>query len=113
MLSTDPKLDPFNQIEMRFDESEFLNLRRLPGRINAEQAASLLGVPPGCIPILVRYKFLEPLGNDVKPNAPKQFASVRIVELTQDKKEMHRMQVILTRYWKGKNEAKTQGVLVR
>ena len=43
---------------MNPEHREFLNLRRLPGSISAEQAAILLGIVETNIPVLVSKGFL-------------------------------------------------------
>jgi hypothetical protein len=60
-----------------------LTTHRLSGRLNAEQAAFLLGFQSHDIPVLARAKLLEPLGKPV-PNAPKYFAAVVLDELRSD-----------------------------
>ena len=59
--------------------------KRLPGRLNAEQAASLIGCQPHDIPALVRAKLLRPLGSPT-PNAVKYFSSAKLLELCVDER---------------------------
>ena len=97
---------------MNQDHREFMNLRRLPGSITAEQAALLLGIPVTCIAVLIGKGFVKPLGKNVAPNAPKRFASAAIITLTQNPEEMHKMQHLLSSYWRqrnGKQNSKTSG----
>lgn len=88
---------------MNNDHRELLNLRRLPGSIDAEQTAVLLGIPITCIAILVKKGFLKPLGKTVAHNAPRKFASVAVVELMQDAEQMHKMQHFISSHWRERN----------
>ena len=88
---------------MNNDHRELLNLRRLPGSIDAEQTAVLLGIPVTCIAILVKKGFLKPLGKTVAHNAPRRFASAAVVELMQDAEQMHKMQHHISSHWRERN----------
>ena len=55
-----------------------LYVQRLPGRVNAEQAAKLVGCQPHDIAALVRAKLLRPLGG-VKRNNVKYFSSATLL----------------------------------
>ena len=88
---------------MNNDHREFLNLRRLPGSIDAAQTALLLGVPSTSITILISKGFLKPLGKNVAPNAPKRFSSAAIIALVQNPDEMHRMQHHISSHWRERN----------
>ena len=92
---------------MNNDHREFLNLRRLPGSIDAEHTAMLLGIPATSITILVNKGFLKPLGKNVAPNAPKRFASAAITALAQNPDEMHKMQHHISSHWRERNGAPT------
>ena len=59
------------------DHRCLLYAERLPGRLNAEQAAALLGFQAHDIPILVKKGLLKPLGGGPK-NCVKYFSSVAI-----------------------------------
>ena len=43
--------------------AELLNLRRLPARLNAEEAAAILGFKSHDIPLLIRAGLLKPLAS--------------------------------------------------
>jgi hypothetical protein len=62
-----------------------LALRRLPGRLNVEQTAEILGFLPPDIPPLVRAGLLKPLGGGLK-NSVKYFAAADIEQAAQDRK---------------------------
>ena len=59
------------------ERDQFMNLHHLPGRLNEEEAAWYLGVPPSQMYILVASKLIEPLGQPA-PNGPKHFAIERL-----------------------------------
>ncbi len=63
---------------------DVLNVRRLPARLLAEEAAALLGVKAHDIPILVRLRLLKPLGAGPR-NCVKYFWSKEIEALAQDR----------------------------
>lgn len=85
-----------------------LSLRRLPGRLNAEQTAMLLGVTPSDMPILVAAKFLVPLGGKrIALNSPKHFASVKVEEMAGSSEMMERMQIVLTSHWRNRNSSRS------
>ena len=50
---------------------------KIPGRLNAEQAAGILGFAPHDIPVLVRHRLLTPLGQPAK-RSTKYFAAVEV-----------------------------------
>jgi hypothetical protein len=68
---------------MSSQQLQFLNLRNLPARLTAEEAAWFLGFAPHAIPILVAAGLLKPLGQPA-PNANKHFATATLCELKQD-----------------------------
>jgi hypothetical protein len=78
---------------------------RLPGAINDAMAAALLGFKRDKIPILVRRKFLTPLGEPAQ-NGEKSFARVRIEQLAQDEKWLSRAKAAVSQYWRLKNARK-------
>ncbi len=75
---------PFEPVR-RTSPSEILNVRRLPAKLNQEQAAALLGFAPHDIPALIRTKLLKPLGNPIR-NACKWFSSHELEELRSNRK---------------------------
>ncbi len=79
-----------------------LNLTRLPARLNADQAAALLGFMPHDIPILIAEKLLKPLG---KPpaNGIKWFATCIIEELTSDTRWLDAATRSVTQHWRSQN----------
>ena len=87
---------------MNSDRSQFLNLRRLPGRLTAEQAAWLLGLSLADIPILMGAGLLKPLGKPAA-NAPRYFARNGIEELAADGAWLDKASAALARYWRSRN----------
>jgi hypothetical protein len=75
---------------------------RLPGIVEADEAAALLGVPPHTIPVLIGAKHLKPLG---KPSAKasKKFSSQVIVEHSSDRKWQDQAVRIIEAHWTGQN----------
>lgn len=63
-----------------------LGLLRLPARVNAEEAAALLGMEPWDVPLLVKARLLKPLGRETAKNRVKYFSSVVIEKSGQDPK---------------------------
>jgi hypothetical protein len=66
-----------------------LNLRHMPGRINAGQAAAYLGFQEHDLPLLIKAGLLKPLGGGPR-NTVKYFASVEIQQLATDKRWLDR-----------------------
>jgi len=67
-------------MQIHFDFSDprsLLYAERLPGRLNAEQAAALLGFQAHDIPVLVKVGLLKPVGGGPK-NCVKYFFSAAI-----------------------------------
>lgn len=82
--------------------ARFLNLRRLPARLNVEQTAARIGFEPEHIPVLIRGGLLKPIGNPAK-NGPKLFASAEIEKKCQDSDWVEKAQRCLTRYYAERN----------
>ena|SRR6478609_11678942 len=82
-----------------------LNCRRLPGRLNTSETALLLGFQEHDIALLVAAKLLVPLGKPA-PNAPKYFATVDILTVTQDRDWLSRATRALAKHWFTKNSRK-------
>jgi hypothetical protein len=77
--------------------TEILYMRRLPGRVNSEQAAQLLGMQPHHLPILCRRGLLRPLGGGPK-NCVKYYASLEIEQLCTDFKWLAKATKLLSDY---------------
>lgn len=70
-------------------EQWLLYALRLPGRLNVEQTAQLVGCQPHDIPAIVKAKLLQPLGGGLK-NSVKYFASVEVIDKCNDRKWLDR-----------------------
>ena len=80
----------------------FLNLSRLPARLNVAQTAACLGFAPYHIPVLVSRGFLKPLGHP-KPNGEKLFARSKVLRVADDEKWLSLATDALSQWWRMKN----------
>jgi hypothetical protein len=87
---------------MSSQQLQFLNLRNLPARSTAEEAAWLLGFAPHAIPVLVAAGLLKPLGQPA-PNAIKFFATATLCELRQDTNWLFRASKEIMQHWRIRN----------
>ena len=85
---------PENIIKIR--GIEVLHMRRLPGRLNAEQTAALIGCQAHDIPVLTRSGLLKPLGGGPK-NSVKFFSAVAVLELVGDSRWLDKLTRALSR----------------
>ena len=84
------------------NQLEFLNLKNFPARVNAEQAAWLIGCQPHNLPALVAAKQLKPLGN-APPNAVKYFSTAEVLELCKDRNWLARVTAVIQNDWARRN----------
>jgi hypothetical protein len=84
------------------DAIALLNCRRLPARLNATEAAVLLGFKEHDIAALVAAKLLIPLGKPAQ-NSPKYFAAVDIFARADDRAWLSQSTKALAKYWARKN----------
>ena len=68
------------------------------GRLNADQAAKILGVNPHDIPILTRAGILKPLGNPTR-NATKWFHPSHVLEIAMCPKKMNKATNVIYQHW--------------
>jgi hypothetical protein len=80
---------------------------RLPGILEADEAAALLGVASHSIPILVGARHLKPLGKPAA-KAAKKFSSQDIVEHSEDRKWQDHAIRVIEAYWMNQNSKKSQ-----
>jgi hypothetical protein len=83
-----------------------LNCRHLPARLNAAEAALLLGFQEHDVAPLVAAKLLVPLGKPAQ-NAPKYFAAVDVTARAEDRDWLSEATKALSRYWLRKNRNKS------
>jgi len=88
------------------DKEHFLNLRLVPARLTAEEAAWYLGFAPHDIPVLMAKGLLKPLGHP-SDNAVKFFALATLEPLRSDIKWLSRATDAMLDYWRNKNARKT------
>ena len=87
------------------EQAEFLNLKLVPARLNAIQAAWFLGFEPHEITILVGVGVLKPLGHPAI-NSAKHFATEILQQLWHDEKWLGKATDAITDYWKQRNARK-------
>jgi len=91
---------------------DLLNLRHLPARLNAAQAAALLGFQEHDLPLLVRADLLKPLnrvrrrdGDQRGENTVKMFALVEVLRFRDDAAWLGRATRALNDHWSRKRRA--------
>jgi hypothetical protein len=87
---------------MNIPQTEFLNWKSSPARLNVTQAAWFLGFEPHEIPILIAACLLKPLGHPAR-NATKFFATESLGKLRQDEKWLARASDAICEYWRQRN----------
>lgn len=91
---------------MDSERYQFINLSKMPGRLNTEEAAWCLGFSAHDIPILVANRLLKPLGNP-PPNGGRYFSGSDIDRLRLDTKWLDKASALLIKHWRVKNDRKT------
>jgi hypothetical protein len=89
------------------EQIQFLNLRRLPARLSAQQAAWVLGLRPHSIQILVSYRLLKPIGTPAR-NEAKFFATTYVLRLAEDYGWQDLSTATLQEHWKVKNQRRSK-----
>ena len=87
-------------------KEQFLNLKTIPARLKAEEAAWYLGFSQHEIPMLVADRLLKPLGRPPL-NGVKYFSTAVLEELRRDYKWLARASDSIVEYWRSRNEKKT------
>lgn len=87
---------------MTQDQRELLNLRTLPARLSAAEAAAFLGFQFHDIPVLVAKGVLCPLGRPGR-NGSKWFATVALRRIANDEKVLSRACEVIQKRWRVKN----------
>jgi hypothetical protein len=90
---------------MQPEMESFLNLKILPERLTAEQAAWMLGFSTHEIPILTAKNLLKPLGHPAS-NGPKYFLTATLENLRRDEKWHGKAADAIMDYWRSKNGRK-------
>jgi hypothetical protein len=95
---------------MKEDQHRFLSLLgQLPVRLNAEQAAWVLGCQAHDIPALIHARLLRPLGNPAQ-NSTKYFATAELLEIAKDRAWLVKVTNTISQHWQHQN-ARKKGVL--
>jgi hypothetical protein len=97
---------------MQPEMENFLNLKILPERLTAEQAAWMLGFSSHEIPILTAKNLLKPLGHPAS-NGPKYFLTATLENLRRDEKWHGRAADAIMEYWRCKNGKKQNSPTTR
>jgi hypothetical protein len=79
--------------------------RRLPARLNAEQAAWVLNCQPHDVPILVAARLVKPLGNQAQ-NGIKFFATSELLELAKGQTWLVNVMNAVNQHWHWQNARK-------
>jgi hypothetical protein len=82
---------------------DILALPRLPGRLNSEQTAAILGFGDHDIAVLVAERLLKPLGNPAH-NAVKYFASENVCALAHDEAWLNKATKATYSFWAAQNK---------
>jgi hypothetical protein len=92
---------------MNPDRKEFLNLRHLPARLNAEETGWYLGFTTLEIPHLAKARLLKPLGKSNR-FTKKYYATVRLRRLRDNESWLNRASEVIFKFWQDANEKKTK-----
>ena len=90
-----------------WDRIQFLNLSRLPGRLNVQESAWLLGFKAHDIPVLVCHRLLQPMGNPSQ-NGEKYYSATQLERLSKDFGWLDLATATLIGYWRAKNESRSK-----
>ena len=86
------------------NEKSTLFLRRLPARLDVNQAAEILGFLPHEIPVLLKVELLKPLGKPAS-NGHKFFCAVEISAHSEDREWLDKATRAVAKHWKDRNLA--------
>jgi len=92
-----PKLPVISQ-----DKKDLLNLRRLPARLTAEEAALVLGCRAYDVPVLEHLGLLKPLAPSEK-NHVRHYAAVEVEALARDPKSLSKAEQLWRKRWRDRN----------
>jgi hypothetical protein len=86
---------------------EFLNCRRLPGRISKQQTSWLTGFPEHMLPELVKGGFLKRLGgSSADANTSWWFSSVSVLRFAENPDALSKATALLIQAVRKKNDAR-------
>ena len=84
------------------DKKDLLNLRRLPARLTAEEAALVLGCRAYDVPVLEHLGLLKPLAPSEK-NHVRHYAAVEVEALARDPKSLSKAEQLWRKRWRDRN----------
>jgi len=82
---------------------------RVQARLDAQQAAWILGFSEHDIPVLIRCGLLKPLGDALARSARNYFAAVDIARLGESPEWLHDATQAVSQNWQTKNASRTKG----
>jgi hypothetical protein len=91
--------------KLSLDEVRCLAEHKVPGRIDSQRAAALLGFAEHDIPFLVAARLLKPLGKPAQ-NGTKWFATEQIVELSRNSQFLDKATATIQKHWQSENSKK-------
>jgi hypothetical protein len=84
------------------NEKSTFFLPRLPARLDANQAAEILGFLPHELRVLLKLGLLKPLGK-LAANGRKFFCAIKISALSEDREWLDKATRAVARHWKDRN----------
>ena len=95
-------MKPPKQPVISQDKKDLLNLRRLPARLTAEEAALVLGCRAYDVPVLEQLGLLKPLARSEK-NHVRHYAAVEVEALARDPKSLSKAEQLWRKRWRDRN----------
>ena len=86
------------------NEKSTLFLRRLPARLDVNQAAEMLGFLPHEVTVLLKTGLLRPLGKPAA-NGHKFFSAVEMLALSENREWLDKATRAVAKCWKDRNLA--------
>ena len=86
------------------NEKSTLFLRRLPARLDIDQAAEILGFLPHELTVLLKAGLLKPLGKPA-PNGHKFFSAAEMLALSENREWLDKATRTVAKCWKDRNLA--------
>ena len=87
------------------ERAAFLQLARLPGRLNQREAAWLLGFDEADLAVLEKHRMLMPLGKSTG-NCRKYYAAKSVESLRMDPRWLEQATNTMRKHWRERNATK-------